>query len=731
MNVLQKEKPHAGQTQDAGKGGFDRLPFRIHPRVFESLGKDLVTDDIVAVIELVKNSYDALARNVRIRFYTDNSFGYCLEVEDDGEGMTKDVLEHAWCVVATPFKAENPLAKGTGGKRRVVGEKGLGRLSTLRIGKRLHMLTQAQNSPCWEVKIDWPAFGKSDSLSESFADIRKYPGKSPFPETGSGTRLTIHDMSDRWERNKISDLGNNLSRLISPFTLSDEFNISLEYTDGFFPEKIKIEAPEFLENPKYLIRGRVDEKGNVRAEYRFTPVSSAEPAREKTVYETWGNIYGSRSNRGDLEYSSPERASCGPFDFEIRAWDLSADDTGKMADRFGIKRSQIRKAIRVHKGLSIYRDGVLVLPKSDKNRDWLGLDLRRVSRIGTRLSTNQILGYVSVSAEGNPEIRDTSDRERLISSPEVAEFEAIVATVVALLETERDKDRGDRKKQKLESLFEKLSARDLLDKVSRLLADGKVDVFLKDSVEEHFRNLEETKEDIRKRFVDYSRMATIGTIAEMLVHEIRNRTALIGFALKQIKSHAASRNGTLEEEYDTAYSSLDALERLTDTFLPLANRNFARGTRPVSILEEQIRNCVKIRGTGMAERDITCRVPESETPVAVDPGELDAIILNLLQNAEYWLDKSQSRREIDFRLDPADKEQRVRVYVHDTGPGVDDDDVDRIFLPGVTGKPDGIGMGLTVASELVAAYGGNMSAIHPGVMGGASFVFDLPVQSQK
>lgn len=730
MNVLQKEKPRAYQTQDDEEGGFERLPFRIHPRVFESLGKDLVTDDTVAVIELVKNSYDALARNVLIRFHTNDSFGYCLEIEDDGEGMTKDVLEHAWCVVATPFKAKNPLAAGAGRKRRVVGEKGLGRLSTLRLGKKLHMLTQAKDSPCWEVSIDWSAFGKSDSLSESFADIRKYPGESPFSETGSGTRLTIHDMGARWEENKMSDLRNNLSRLISPFAQADEFNISLKRAELLFPEE-KIEAPEFLENPKYLIRGRVDEKGDVRAEYRFTPVSSAEPAREKTVYETWRNIYASRNNRGALEYSSPERAGCGPFDFEIRAWDLSADDTEEIAGRFGIKRSQIRKAIGAHKGLSIYRDGVLVLPKSDKNRDWLGLDLRRVSRIGTRLSTNQILGYVSISAEGNPEIRDTSDRERLISCPEVAEFEAIAATAVALLEIERDKDRGDRKKQKLESLFEKLSARDLLDKVSRLLAEGKVDAVFKDSVEEHFRNLEETKEDIRSRFVDYSRMATIGTIAEMLVHEIRNRTAVIGFALKQIKSHAASGNGTLEEEYDMADSSLDALERLTDTFLPLANRNFTRGTRPVSMLEEQIRNCVGIRKAEMEKRNIACHWPESETPVAVDPGELDAIILNLLQNAEYWLDKSDGRREIDFRLAPADKGQRVRVYVHDTGPGVDDGDVDRIFLPGVTGKPDGIGMGLTVASELVAAYGGHMSAIHPGGMGGASFVFDLPVQSRN
>ena len=70
---------------------------------------------------------------------------------------------------------------------------------------------------------------------------------------------------------------------------------------------------------------------------------------------------------------------------------------------------------------------------------------------------------------------------------------------------------------------------------------------------------------------------------------------------------------------------------------------------------------------------------------------------------------------------------RVRVWVHDTGPGLDERVVEKVFLPGVTRKPGGIGMGLTVASELVAGYGGRMTTKHPGTKGGASFAFDLPL----
>ena len=728
----------SGQRKDktpAGGNGFEKFSFRVHPRVFESLGNDLVTDDIVAVIELVKNSYDALAVNVHLKFDENQPYGRYLEIEDDGYGMTREVLENVWCLVATPFKAQNPMAKGEKNQRRVAGNKGLGRLSALRLGAKLRMLTQAKNSPCWQIDVDWSTLSKTDSLSEGFVLCTEYPEESPFSETGSGTRLTIYNLNSRWEENQIFELRENLARLVSPFSQVDEFNISLESREGLFDSEIKIDAPKFLDNPKYLMRGQVDENGNVGAEYRFVPVSSEGIPRKKTIEKKWPDIYGDKESNRHIHIptsSSPEKARCGPFDFEIRAWDIAGADTEEIANRFNLKKNQVRKAIRAHRGISIYRDGILVLPKSEKTRDWLGLDLRRVSRVGTRMSTNQIIGYVSISAERNPAIKDTSDRERLVSRPEVAEFEAILKTLMTLMEQERDSDKREREKenQKTDLLFDRLSAKDLWDEIAEISRRGKPATDALPSVEKHAKNLEEAKKTLQKRFVYYSRLATIGAIASMLVHEIRNQTTVIGDFLDSFEKHLETSNGKWTEEHRMAVEAVNSLEHLSDTFLPLASRNFKRGKRQRAILEEHIKGCVEIRKDIMAKRNIECRVPESETPVAVDPGELDAIILNLLQNAEYWLGKSDCREEIDFRVERIDEDRRVHVSVHDTGPGIDADDIEKIFWPGVTRKPNGIGMGLTVASELVSAYGGDMSTIHPGVRGGASFVFDLPAQSQ-
>ena len=712
----------------------------MHPRVFESLGKDLVTNDIVAVIELVKNSYDAYARNVWIRFGENEPDGSCLEIEDDGQGMTEEILEDVWCMVATPFKEEHPLTKRGKGRRRVAGEKGLGRLSTLRLGKRLHMLTQTENSPCWEVSVNWDALLEADDLSESFVNYRPYSQESPF-STGSGTMLTIYDLNSYWDQNRISDLRKNLARLISPFAQVGEFNIFFsDFVETLIEDGLEIKPYEFLANPKYKISGSVDENGNVTAEYEFVPIKSVGLSGEKIVNMNmkWEEILRDarkrdrlKSSSSQLISSSSQKANCGSFDFEIRAWDIATDDTEEIAERFNLQKSEIRKAIREHNGISIYRDGVLVLPKSDGARDWMGLDLRRVSKTGTRLSTNQIVGYVSISAEYNPQIRDTSDRERLVSCAEVAEFEAILAEIVIKLENERNKDRRDasEEEQKTESLFDKLSAEGLLDKVTEISKQGGRSSQVVPLVREHKKDLDVTRKTLQRRFVYYSRLATIGSIAAMLVHEIRNRTTIIGSFLKFVEEPFEPLKEKWAKRHARAVRAVDSLEHLSDTFLPLASRNFKRGKRLHSVLEERIRECVETQKEIMRKQNIKCKIPESETFVAVDPGELDTIILNLLVNSEYWLSKSpEDQREIEFQLDWIDGGQRVCVSVHDTGPGIDDDDVEKIFWPGVTSKPDGIGMGLTVVSELVAAYGGDVLTIHPGEIGGASFIFDLPVR---
>lgn len=698
-----------------------RVPFKIHPRAFKALGADLVTNDIVAVIELVKNAYDAYATSVTVAFGEDGS-GAFLEIEDNGTGMDRSVVEDTWLTVATPYRLENPYAKKAGKpRRRASGEKGLGRLSAARLGDAFEMVTQTQEGDCWRVQVNWKELADAEDLTKCTATISR--ATAPRIES-SGTIIRISALRSTWDPAQVEDLRDNLARLLPPFEPATDFEIKLSVEGE--QEPVEVSRPEFLKHPKYSIVGNVDREGDIDYRYKYSDIIG-DRKRGKSGKLKWAQV---REHSEDPLLEDVEGPNCGPFSFEIRAWDIGAQDTAEVAERFGLKKSTIRRDIRAYKGISIYRDGVLVLPKSETARDWLGLDLRRVGRVGHRLSTTQIVGNVTITARENARIEDTSDRERLAANPEVAAFEAYLRTIVAALENEREKDRrAGEKERPLKDLFGRLSAKELVESVDEVARDGGSAAEALPLVREFSDDLEKARKEIETRFTYYSRLATVGTIAQMLVHEVRNRTTVLAHALAKI-AEALGRAGVDSAVMARAQSAREAvasLDRLADTFAPLATRTFKRRVKH-SIVEESAARVAALMERELAARRIEVRLPrDGSSVVAVDPGELDAIMLNLLSNAAYWVGQApEGQRTIQIRSMAMSDVPRFRVEVHDSGPGVPEEDAERIFLPGVTNKPGGIGMGLTVASELVAEYGGRLGLVRPGKLGGASFVFDVP-----
>jgi signal transduction histidine kinase len=703
----------------------DRIQFKIHPRVFAALGADLVTNDVVAVIELVKNSYDAFASRVDVVFAQGNGQGRHLDIIDNGVGMDREILENSWCVVATPYRTMHPLSTKGKATRRVSGEKGLGRLSAARLGTKLELVTKSAEGPPWLISLDWSSLAKEDALENCFAECKRYAGPLPFEQ--SGTRVRILQLTSDWDKDQIYDLEENLARLISPFSAIDDFSIFLSAQDvGSEVVPTEILAPDFLSHPPYAIRGHVTTAGEIKAQYEFRPVGKGRP-RKLPVSIDWGEVRRNSPVAKKLKDKEPE---CGPFQFEIRAWDIGAEDTQDISSQFDIAKGNVRKAIRAHKGLSVYRDGILVLPKVEENRDWLGLDLRRVSKVGTRLSTSQIVGYVSITAEQNSEIEDTSNREGLARNAAVLGFQEILKAIIAELESLRGEDKlkpGD--EVKLDDLLKGISADDLVQEARAVAEEGGTADEVAVRVQDFSSKLERLRESLKTRFVYYSRLATIGTISQMLVHEIRNRTTAIGRFLRfAAKDDCVSANQELIAQLSLAESSVDALEKLADTFAPLASRGFRRGRRD-STVEESISRCLLLLGGDIKRGKIEVGHPRSSvTRVAVDPGELDTILINLLTNSLYWITRGTGKPRLEIDIRRIRNGQRAKVTVSDSGPGVREEDADKIFLPGVTRKPGGIGMGLTVTAELVSDYGGNLSLVQPGRLGGATFTFDLPVK---
>ncbi len=713
----------------------EKIPFRMHPRVFESLGADLVTSDAVAIIELVKNSYDAHATRVDVRLKKsteDNEL--ILEIEDNGSGMNHEVIENAWAVVATPYRVKQTNSKQGRKGRRASGEKGLGRLSAARLGNNLEMFTKPANEDCWQVKVDWGILAASDDLSSCEIQLQKYNGNPLAGRTG--TLIRICELKSNWDDEKIAELKDLLSRLIPPFARVEDFKIWLTLPGEKEAESEEIEPAKFLSKPPYLLKGSVDKSGRANCTYTYAPLQGASRTVE-IVRELWASNFVAADNDQDDGQEVNQVPECGPFKFEIRVWDLDKDaETFKeISQEFNLNLAMLRRTIKNYQGLSLYRDEILVLPKSESARDWLGLDLRRVSKTGKRVGTSQLIGYLAATAENNPSLKDTSDRERLVDNQAARDFKKLLWEIAGLLENEREKDRLEiRKQRSLKDLFTALSTKPLIERMSAAVAQGVEAKKLLPLVEEHGVEVEKAIGEIEQTLIYYNQLANLGALAAVLVHEVGNRVGIIGRLTRRIRKLIERKDAsalTVEEDLGRAEQSERALNRLVDHLAPLASRTF-RTRRRDSNLEETILNCVGMREEEIKAKKITVEY-KSDLPyvVAIDPGELDGIILNLLDNAIHWLSTVKDRpRRIEFRALPSNKTLRVKIEVHDSGPGVDKDDGERIFLPGVSRKTGGLGMGLFVVGELVAQHNGAFHLITTPALGGASFGFDLPLSER-
>ncbi len=705
------------RNEQAESNPVSDVQFRVHARALAALGRDLVTNDAVAVMELVKNSYDALATRVVVRIRppddSDNSAEAYIEVDDNGHGMDLNSIRDAWCVVATPTRAERPVAKSGRRSRMVTGEKGLGRLAAARLGDELRVRTKKAGGPILEFSLQWNGlFGFTD-VSDAGIAVSELAENAFAGE--SGTSIRVGSLRSDWDDDKTDDLRANLARLLSPFGVED-FEIRMEASGHDGESDIRrIQLPEFLADPKYYIAGNVDEDGTIRWNYRYRPIGGID-GRDDARNEKFSRVDGSEPN-------------CGPFEFEIRAWDLSLEDTRDIAEHYEETRNRIRGLIREHRGISVYRDEVLVLPKSERARDWLGLDLRRVSRVGGRLSTSQILGNVRITKAGNPNVVDTSDRERLVDNAAFEDFRAILLRVMEILENERDSDRDESlNRESAKDLFANVTAEPLISQLEALHEEG---ANVEDAIpvtRTFALELDRARTDIEGRFGYYNRLAVVGTIAQVVIHEIRNRVTVIGRGLRKADAAAsASGDRAFGRAVKLAMDSAASLNSLADRFAPLARRGYRLGRRN-SILEEAIWRCCEMLAPEIDSLGIAIEAnSRSRTAVRIDPGELDAVIINLITNSLYWMGRRECERRLRFRITRGLFRGRVTVSIDDTGPGIDPLDRDLIFRPGWTRKPSGIGMGLVVASEMVEDRGGKMRTLVPGELGGATFEFDLPL----
>ena len=709
------------------------ISMKFHPRAFAAFGSDLVTNDSVAITELVKNCYDAYAYNAAVVFGTDKEIGEYIEIADDGIGMTQEIVRTAWAMIATPYKMHNPIIERDGNRRMVSGNKGLGRFSAARLGRKMSIRTFNEKDACFSALIDWSAFEKANSIDDCKVFLEEYDRAEFLHEltsyfqknTHSGTIIKIYELNAVWDESKIEGLKSSLSRLITPFERVDDFSISLFHKES--GESIKIEPHSFIKNPVYSIVGSVDASGTITWTYRYAPKGKVSNSKE-------GKIKWEEASKGfdrpiklidDNDQANPY--SCGPFSFEIRAWDLDSESIGELHDAFSVKKREIRQTISRYKGISVYRDNVLVLPKSDASKDWLGIDERRISAIGKRLSTKQMVGILSITQKDNPELKDTTDREKLVDTDEYKQFCRVTEAIISVLENNRNIDKKQNapvKAPTLTDLLSPLSPSALESKVELMVKSGSSTDEILETIHEYSADTENSLNELNERLVYYAQAASLGSISVVIMHEIRIGMTVIKRFLNRIGSKKETFDSRTAEYFEDAENSHARLLEVANSFAPLYRKGLSKEKNTVNVLEAA-NNSVRLISAKKEAKNVSFNIDiEPDFIANIHTGELQTIFINLLDNACYWLQKVAIEKKIMIQMTTGHNGIK-EIRVSDNGPGVLVTEKEKIFNPGVTAKPNGIGMGLVIVTELLDKHNDTIRLETPGDIGGATFVFTL------
>lgn len=386
----------------------DVLNFRISSGLKSIIGRDLITDDFIAVFELVKNSYDAGAKKVKIIFKSVESQDKAnITILDNGKGMDLKDINDKWLFVAYSAKKEgeeDDYRNKITLKRYYAGAKGIGRFSCDRLGRSLHLrsLKNKSDSRVEILNVNWKDFeidAKEDFIKIDVAHSSEKKNSFPY---SSGTSLEIFELNSKWDKDKILDLKTSLSKLILP-------TLHSEKTNGSF--QIEVVAEEFNDVDKEYIASAKEKKetsdprklvnGFVK-NFIFETLNLKTTQIQATVSQEF--ITTTLTDRGEFVYEIIERNNYELLhSVSYHMFFLNQSAKTNFTQIMGIQPIN-------YGNVFVYKNGFRVIPYGNERDDSMGLDARKTQGTRRFLGTRELIGRLEITGD-NDQLKETSSRD--------------------------------------------------------------------------------------------------------------------------------------------------------------------------------------------------------------------------------------------------------------------------------------------------------------------------------
>jgi signal transduction histidine kinase len=788
-----------------------REPISVSSEVLARLGEELITNHIQALAELIKNSYDADATSVQVEIKTDevveDGDGKVrrgrITIADNGFGMDVDAVRNGWLrVSASRKRAMKRAGNKTPRKRTPLGDKGLGRLGAQRLGDRLRIRSRPENAdgdPTIEHDV---SFAFSDLRADLDVSQIRVPWKSfPLPEQQdqtdywpvkrkmSGTVIEITGLANPADWEDTQELERALSLLVNPFRGVERFRVHIR-VDGI-DLNLRSVAADIRDAALIRWEGTFDGEtlsldGVIRLRWfalretemndRLNELTAADKgagllsfAREQAEGERFAISAGSGNwllkldsvvDLADLDHKGLALSENGGGDWEGGKSPVSPGEFlfefDVISRRIGVaraagfsaldKQAMYTEWLNERGGVHVYRDGFRINLGSD------------VMELGEAFSSSSsyyglrpknVIGYVEISAENNPGLQETTDREGFRETPEVRAFWRLIGEIrdringildvlgrSALAYVRDNIAPGEESTEELSeelteaaelaagarpavvaartkarsvresSGFDSDEASSALEQAEEALAGAEKALERVASARKLGVIVRQDLVELEERVANYAQLIGVGLVAETLAHELHQVTSRLGSKVEELEAQDDLPGWARSYLQDTR-SAMDALNghlRHLDPMLRYAQTRRERISLGEISAEVVIFHTPRLRDQRIA---ISANV-EKAAEVQANRGRLMQVFDNLIINSEYWLEQAiRSERIAEGKIE-------VEVSGHtisfsDNGPGVDPAIERKIFDPFVTAKADrGRGLGLFICRQLLDLDGASI-----------------------
>ncbi len=756
------------------------MSFKVTARTVLELGSELISSDIIAFYELIKNGFDAgtkngidisfemvlrrntylvlakkvdekspqeFAKEIRASLFSDSPphlvqragelvdqsemsrLGlraaldqiYLLNrivVSDTGRGMSAEDLSSSFLVIGTASRKRevDKALEGGATKSPYLGEKGIGRLSAMRLGEKLRVETATKEDRRLNVlNIDWADFSKLDAMLADI-EVEVSVGHAKSDPNWSGTRVIISNLSEDWTQARLQRMAEfDFARLSDPFEdQKGRPRIALFWNKSRsnipWMEQALLEASHASVIGSYTI---ADGRPELRCKLTANKLGFEHP-REVEVATVSGPDLVAALLGPSQERPESALESTGPFSFEIYWFNrriLSAIE--------GIGELKLVRDLQERwSGIMLFRDGFRVFPYGDDEDDWLGLDRKALRRSGYTLNKTQFVGRVQISRVGNPMLADQTNREGLRETPEQQILIETMQFVIQdqlfrFLKTVERQYKGqkiDLSGAKIEVDTLSKRARAALSKLRRSSPSEEVEdlqqVLLEftDFAERARQRIEEVEAESRQMI----HMAGVGLMVEVVAHELARASEN---ALQNIED-LQKRN--VPDEVKAKLASLRAqMKSLSKRIRILDPLSVPGRQRSESFtLDGLIQEVLDSHEAQFERHDIKVRFekPSSPIPVRLVKGMVIQILENLISNSKYWLEAKDVRRPHQRRITILLTRSPPTLTYEDNGPGIAAENRERIFrlFFSLKEKAKRRGLGLFIARECAEQLGGTL-----------------------